>query len=313
MLWSDPSNVLDPQKCDCYTLQIIDITHKGTKYQIFEACFPKQFLHPINKSHTFGKFQETPKVVRAKLHNLETPLQWTNCWSISSPLCLPQHQSTIISPPQIISCKTLFPILMQLSKQRKQLDMKPLHHICFFFFFFQGKALEEDPFRSLKKERMSKSPFFFNLHLNGSPSSFRGICNSNWWRKTPTNSTSQLLNQCWKGTSHLRTSPIFCLTKTSSTNASLFNAISNKSETQFQRLISTPPILWKPYSLPYANQICFEKSSQPILILHHKPHACEPLPSFEQHLPSPNFEATISLHNQVSSAPKHPTISPTKL
>ena len=183
----------------------------------------------------------------------------------------------------------------------------------FFFFFFQGKALEEDPFRSLKKERMSKSPFFFNLHLNGSPSSFRGICNSNWWRKTPTNSTPQSLTQCWNRTSHLRTSPIFCLTKTSSTNTSLFNAISNKSETQFQRLISTPPILWKPYSLPYANQICFEKSSQPILILHHKPHACEPLPSFEQHPPFPNFEATISLHNQVSSAPKHPTISPTKL
>ena len=109
---------------------------QGYQNQIFEARFPKQFLHPINKSHTFGKFQETPKVVRAKLHNLETPLQWTNCWSISSPLCLPQHQSTIISPPQIISCKTLFPILMQLSKQRKQLDMKPLHHICFFFFFF---------------------------------------------------------------------------------------------------------------------------------------------------------------------------------
>jgi len=136
---------------------------------------------------------------------------------------------------------------------------------------------------------MSKSPFFFNLHLNGPHPHLEEYV-------TPTNSTSQSLNLCWNRTSHLRTSPIFCLTKTSSTNASLFNAVSNKIETQFQRLISTPPILRKPYSLPYANQICFEKSSHPI-ILHPKPHACESLPSFKQHPPSPNFEATTSLHN----------------
>ena len=81
-------------------LQIIHITQCGTKVQIFEVCFPNQFLQVANKSITLlGNTQTTPNDQKAKLHNQDTSPQCNSRWSTLSPLHLQrQHQSIIVKP-----------------------------------------------------------------------------------------------------------------------------------------------------------------------------------------------------------------------
>ena len=145
--WSQTTLRAYPQKapnlqiCNYFSLQIIHITQCGTKFQTFEECFPNQFIQPASKSITLlGRTQETPKDLRAKLHNRKTSPQCRSKWSTLSPLHLHrQHQSIIVQPLFLkwsvvrtltnaaVPTKNDTPSPMQLSQQKTTHDLEPSH------------------------------------------------------------------------------------------------------------------------------------------------------------------------------------------
>ena len=89
--------------------------------QIFEECFPNQFLQPANKLITLlGKTQKTPNDLRAKIHNQDTSPQcehMINTLSTTSTKATPIHNNEARSP-QMVGCENL-------PSQKKSHDMEP--------------------------------------------------------------------------------------------------------------------------------------------------------------------------------------------
>ena len=94
------------------SLQIIHIIQCGTKFQTFEERFPNQFLQLASMSITLlGRTQETPKDLRAKLHNQNTLPQCRSRWStlpITFTKAIPIHNYAA-SFPQMVCCENLPP------------------------------------------------------------------------------------------------------------------------------------------------------------------------------------------------------------
>jgi len=116
-------------------------------------------------------------------------------------------------------------------------------------------------------------------------------------------------------------SPYTLLTNKSSTDASLFLAISyNIGNTTFRG--SSPHQWscqkaqnWTLFPQSTSNRIFSLKFSHPFLLLLHRPQPCEPLPNFKLQPPHsfPNSHASTCLHNLVSSTPNLHNHFPIKL
>ena len=103
------------------SLQIHHRRHNGTKFQIFEECFPNQFHQPKSKSETvLGKTHKIPKDLKTNFHNQWAISQWSSKWSIVSP-----QQRHIIHRPtkskplslKLSPVKILFQATLQTKKE----------------------------------------------------------------------------------------------------------------------------------------------------------------------------------------------------
>ena len=61
------------------------ITHSGSRFQIYDECFPNQFLRSNKRSSTLLGTYPIPKVLKTMLHKTYATSQWINNWSIVSP------------------------------------------------------------------------------------------------------------------------------------------------------------------------------------------------------------------------------------
>ena len=65
--------------------QINHIRQDGTIFQIFEKCFPNQFLHAKRREATvFGITHWIPNNIKTSLHKARANLQWSKRWSTIS-------------------------------------------------------------------------------------------------------------------------------------------------------------------------------------------------------------------------------------
>ena len=78
------------------SFQIHQRMHNGTKFQIWDECFPSQFHQPKSKSRIdLDIAQDKPKVINTKLHNRSAISQGRSKWSTVSPQWRHiMHQST---------------------------------------------------------------------------------------------------------------------------------------------------------------------------------------------------------------------------
>ena len=68
------------------SFQIHHRMHNGTKFRIWDECFPNQFQQPKSKSGIdLGITQDKPKDYKAKHHNQWVISQWRSKWSTVSP------------------------------------------------------------------------------------------------------------------------------------------------------------------------------------------------------------------------------------
>ena len=160
-----PVSCISSKRQPLHSLQIIHITQCGTKFQIFEECFPNQFICTANKSITFlGKTQATPNNLRAGLHNWETSSQCNkrlstlHNWEMERPFSLNNHLLESFST--------------QLSNKER--------HSTWDLHTPNAFPWKRSRVRSAQStiKRLSKSPFSFNPHLILTPYSFGGFSDS---------------------------------------------------------------------------------------------------------------------------------------
>ena len=96
--------------------------HNGTKFQIWDECFPSQFHQPKSKSGIeLDITQDKPKVIKTKLHNRCAISQWRSKWSTVSPLwrqlLIPSHENSYkISSSKIYYSHSLDDTINQICK-----------------------------------------------------------------------------------------------------------------------------------------------------------------------------------------------------